>query len=201
MEDMPKTYEIEHEKLLILETPHVLVPKEEPSEETQHPETSFACRIQETCGIAQYSGQVCGITTPAVTGVPTYKMEPSDPGLYYPEADLHTGAGPGGFQPWVPGAGPDLESADFMHGYPSSADGHPADLFHHQHNSFNVKDEPGGGLRPEYPYYGNSDLVNLYVHMGRKEKRKNHDSLPGTLTRDERKVINSVNRNNELICI
>ena len=65
------------------------------------------------------TASVSGITTPAVTGAPTYKMEPSDPGLYYPEADPHTGAGPGGFQPThpglgVPGAGPELGSADFM---------------------------------------------------------------------------------------
>ena len=79
-------------------------------------------------------------------------------------------------------------------GYLSAAAGHPADLFQHPYNPYNVKDEPPGGLRPEYPYYGYSDLVNPYVHMGRKEKRKKHDSLPGgqTLTRDERKVLNTV---------
>ena len=63
------------------------------------------------------TASVSGITTPAVTGAPTYKMEPSDPGLYYPEADPHTGAGPGGFQPTHPGLGvpgPELGSADFM---------------------------------------------------------------------------------------
>ena len=77
-------------------------------------------------------------------------------------------------------------------GYLSAAAGHPSDLFQHPYNPYNVKDEPSGGLRPaDYPYYGYSDLVNPYVHMGRKEKRKKHDSLPGgqTLTRDERKVI------------
>ena len=52
-----------------------------------------------------------------------------------------------------------------------------------------VKDEPRVEAA-SYPYYGYPDLVNPYVHMGRKEKRKKHDSLPGgqTLTRDERKV-------------
>ena len=70
-----------------------------------------------------------------------------------------------------------------------SAAGHH-ELFQHPYNPYaNVKDEP---LRADYPYYGYPDLVNPYVHMGRKEKRKKHDSLPGgqTLTRDERKVIN-----------
>ena len=83
------------------------------------------------------SASVSGITTPAVTGAPTYKMEPGDPGLYYPgpgglpEPDPHTG--PGGFQPshpglGVPGAGPELGSADFMQtlqtymGQPGSVD-------------------------------------------------------------------------------
>ena len=52
---MPKTYEIKSEKLLILEDPCVLVPKEEQIEKIQHPETRLLWRIKETCGVAQYS--------------------------------------------------------------------------------------------------------------------------------------------------
>jgi len=218
--------------------------------------------------------------TPAgAGGGPTYKMEPTDPGLYYPgtagalpEGDPHAGAAVAAtFQPShtaIPGVGvggPELGSPDFMQtlqtymGQPvdmqhhedgsswlgehsslhpgflsqdfdysrgsytdrkkkiiqewnktnksprppetlTSADplrqpapsylsaaGHH-ELFQHPYNPYaNVKDEP---LRADYPYYGYPDLVNPYVHMGRKEKRKKHDSLPGgqTLTRDERKA-------------
>ena len=67
---------------------------------------------------------------------------------------------------------------------------HPSELFQPHPGLY------GGGVAgysvaaASYPYYGYPDLVNPYVHMGRKEKRKKHDSLPGgqTLTRDERKV-------------
>ena len=96
-----------------------------------------------------------GITTPAVagtvTGAPTYKMEPGDPGLYYPgpglpETDPHTGPGGGaGFHPThpglgVPGAGPELGSADFMQtlqtymGQPGTVD-----MQHHEGNQILIQ--------------------------------------------------------------
>jgi len=65
---------------------------------------------------------------------------------------------------------------------------HPSTLTYNPYG-VGVKDEP---LRSEYPYaYGYPELVNPYHHgIGRREKRKKQDSLPGgnTLTRDERKA-------------
>ena len=71
---------------------------------------------------------------------------------------------------------------------------HPAGLPAYNPYTGTVKDEPlrGGEAGLQYPgyYHGYPDLVNPYVHMTRREKRKKADSLPGgnTLTRDERKV-------------
>ncbi|XP_023327161.1 uncharacterized protein LOC111700473 isoform X3 [Eurytemora carolleeae] len=65
------------------------------------------------------------------------------------------------------------------------------EFLHNSYAPYGVKDEP---LRTDYysayAAYGAEGLVNPYVHMGRREKRKKHDSLPGgnSLTRDERKA-------------
>ena len=83
-------------------------------------------------------------TTPAGAGGPTYKMEPTDPGLYYPgtagvpEGDPHAGAAVAAtFQPShtaIPGVGvggPELGSPDFMQTLQTYM-GQPVDMQHHE---------------------------------------------------------------------
>ena len=82
--------------------------------------------------------------TGAAGAGPTYKMEPTDPGLYYPgapgvgEGDPHAAAA-APFQPshsaaTIPGVsvpGPDLGSPDFMQTLQTYM-GQPVDMQHHE---------------------------------------------------------------------